>query len=338
MLFENVSILGLAHVDAPHRVSSAEIEDRLAPAFARFGMRPDILRTIAGIEARRFWDEGTMPSDAATLAAEKVLAETGLDRGRVGVLVNTSVCRDYVEPSTACIVHGNLGLRPHCRNFDLGNACLAFIDGMELVAALIERGEIDYGLIVDGEGSRYVIEQTIARMLSDEATPELLRAQFATLTLGSGAVAMVLARSDLAPEGHRFRGGVCLAASEHARLCRGQNEFMETDTRALLMAGVELAHRTWQRAHEVLGWTAEALDEMVLHQVSLVHTNTLAQRLGFDVAKCHLIFSELGNIGPAAVPITLSKAVELGRVKRGDRVALMAIGSGLNCAMAEVVW
>ncbi|MBT6490968.1 MAG: 3-oxoacyl-ACP synthase III, partial [Deltaproteobacteria bacterium] len=44
------------------------------------------------------------------------------------------------------------------------------------------------------------------------------------------------------------------------------------------------------------------------------------------------------NIGPASVPIVLSKVVDSGRVKSGDRIALMGIGSGLNCTMAEVVW
>jgi acyl-CoA:acyl-CoA alkyltransferase len=46
----------------------------------------------------------------------------------------------------------------------------------------------------------------------------------------------------------------------------------------------------------------------------------------------------MGNIGPASVPIVLARAVELGKIRRGDRVALLGIGSGLNCAMAEVVW
>jgi 3-oxoacyl-[acyl-carrier-protein] synthase-3 len=46
----------------------------------------------------------------------------------------------------------------------------------------------------------------------------------------------------------------------------------------------------------------------------------------------------MGNIGPASVPIVLAKAVQLGKVKAGDRIALLGIGSGLNCSMAEVVW
>ena len=43
-------------------------------------------------------------------------------------------------------------------------------------------------------------------------------------------------------------------------------------------------------------------------------------------------------MGPAAVPVTLSKAVEQGSIQPGARVALMGIGSGLNCAMAEIIW
>jgi acyl-CoA:acyl-CoA alkyltransferase len=50
------------------------------------------------------------------------------------------------------------------------------------------------------------------------------------------------------------------------------------------------------------------------------------------------IFSEHGNIGPASVPIVLSKLKEMGKLKKGQRVALLGIGSGLNCSMAEVVW
>jgi len=50
------------------------------------------------------------------------------------------------------------------------------------------------------------------------------------------------------------------------------------------------------------------------------------------------IFHEHGNIGPASVPIVLSKLKEMGRLKKGKRVALLGIGSGLNCSMAEVEW
>ena len=80
------------------------------------------------------------------------------------------------------------------------------------------------------------------------------------------------------------------------------------------------------------------LDELVLHQVSKVHTQSLLGALQLDMERSHLIFPEYGNLGPASVPFVLSQSAELGRIQEGSRVALMGIGSGLNCTMAEVLW
>ena len=127
MLFQHVAIAGLAHVDAPHRLSSDEINARLKPTLDRLGIRTDVLKDIAGIHARRMWDDNVLSSDVATLAWVKALADAGIAPERVGLLINTSVSRDYLEPSTASIVSGNLGMSELCQNFDVANACLAFI-------------------------------------------------------------------------------------------------------------------------------------------------------------------------------------------------------------------
>ncbi|MFN7701806.1 MAG: 3-oxoacyl-ACP synthase III [Deltaproteobacteria bacterium] len=339
MRFENVAILSVASVEAPNRVTSAELEARLTPFLKRLGFAPGVLASLSGVVARRFWDEGTQPSDAAARAAELALSQAGIDRARIGLLVNTSVCRDYVEPSTACLVHGKLSLSPDCLNFDVANACLGFINGMDLVAQSIERGVIDYGLVVDGESSRFVVDKTIER-LNATGDARAFADHFATLTLGSGAAAMVLARSDLVPSSvaHRYVGSVSLAATEHSHLCRGQVDGMVTDGQRLLQAGLELAQRTFDRARRELGWSPELLDEAVIHQVSRQHTDKLTERLGLTPARVHAIFPELGNVGPASIPLVLSQAAALGRLRKGHRVALMGIGSGLNCTMAEVLW
>ena len=160
----------------------------------------------------------------------------------------------------------------------------------------------------------------------------------ATLTLGSGAAAMVMARAELAPGAPRYRGGVTRAATEWNKLCRGNLDGMVTDTRMLLVEGIKLAQKTFQVARQKLGWAVEELDEFVIHQVSKVHTAAITKAMGIDPKKVMTIFGEHGNIGPASVPIVLSKLREMGRLKKGNRIALLGIGSGLNCSMAEVVW
>jgi 3-oxoacyl-[acyl-carrier-protein] synthase-3 len=318
MLYNNVVIKSVAAIDAPEVVDSSAVAERLAETIKRLDMPHNPLLDLAGIAERRLWEDGVAPSDGATLAAREALARADIDPKQVGILINTSVCRDFLEPSTACLVHGNLKLANTCESFDVGNACLAFINGMNIASNMLERGEIDYALIVNGESSRTINETTIERLAQSNVTLKQFKAEFASLTLGSGSAAMVMSRGDLEPDGHPYRGGVSRAATQFNMLCRGWNHQMWTDTRTLLTEGMKL--------------------HVVVHQVSKVHTESVIKAFGVDNQKVHRIFPHLGNIGPASIPTVLAKIVDQGRVQRGERLALMGIGSGLNCAMAEVVW
>jgi len=338
MKFENVSILGVEHVDAPHRISSQEIEGRLEPTMRRLGMPTDLLRQLSGIMERRWWDEGLRPSDGAAKAGERAIEASGVDRDRFGILVNTSVCRDYLEPSTACFVHNRLALPETCMNFDVANACLGFLNGMDIVANMIERGQLEYGLVVDCETSRFTTESTIERLIDPDVNEETFRLNFASLTLGSGAVSMVLGRSDLGQNGHRYLGGVSLASTEHCNLCIGNIDEMRTDNKALTVHGLELALKTWQKAVDELGWDTECHDHYAQHQVSKAHTQKLSNLIGIAWDSIYKLYPEYGNIGPAGIAIVLSKLEKEGWVKPGQRVAMMGIGSGINCTMGEVVW
>ena len=338
MLFQNVSIAGLAHVDAPHTLTSKAINEQLKPTMDRLGIRTDVLGDIAGIHARRLWDDEQQSSDVATLAARLAMQDAGVTADQIGLLVNTSVSRDYLEPSTASIVSGNLGVGEDCQNFDVANACLAFINGMDIAARMLERGEINYALVVDGETANLAYKKTLERLQSPEVTEEQFRNELATLTLGCGAAAMVMSRADLTPDAPRYKGGVTKSATQWNTLCRGNLDRMVTDTRMLLIEGLKLAQKTFVAAKAGLGWAVDELDQFVIHQVSQPHTQAVVKAFGIDPKKVMTIFGEHGNIGPASVPIVLSKLKELGRLKKGDRIALMGNGSGLNCSMAEVVW
>ena len=336
--YDDVVITGLAHVDAPHVVTSTDLETRLADTLARLRITPGLLEKLSGIAERRVWDEGTMPSEVAARAGEAALARSGVDREDIGALINTSVSRDHLEPSTASIVHGRMELSPEAVNFDLGNACLGFLNGMNIVSTMISSGEIDHGLVVAGETSRFAMESTIARLAADDSTRATFHEQFATLTVGSGAVGMVLSRAD-GPGGHRYLGGLGRASTiGNSRLCVGQADEMRTDSSGLLAAGMELAGRAWKEAVAAFEWEADSYDVYCLHQVSKVHTRAVSEQLGLDRDRFPSQFPRFGNTGPAGVPTVLSKAVEDGTVVDGTRVMLMGVGSGINAAAAEVVW
>lgn len=332
--YTDTVILSVCGVDAPRVVTSDEFDERLSATYERVGLRRGLLQGLAGISERRWWPRDVSFSDAAAMAGAKALAEAGVDPGQIGLLIDTSVARAHLEPSSAVAVHSALGLPTNCVNFDLANACLGFLNGMQLAATMIDAGRIDYALVVDGEGTRYTHEVTLDRLSRPDATREDVLAQFATLTLGSGAAAMVMGRADAHPEGHRFLGGVMRAATEHHELCIGDLESMHTDAKGLLDAGVALGASVWADARDEFGWAD--MDCYIAHQVSQVHTRAMCHALKIDADRVPLTFPTRGNMGPAAVPFTL--ATQADRLEAQDRVLLLGVGSGLNACFAEVVW
>ena len=329
------SVVSVAAVDAPIVVPSTQFDEALSGTYDRLGLRPGLLEDVAGIVERRWWPPEVSYADAAALAGEQALEASGVARERIGLLVDTSVCRAHLEPSAAVAVHRQLGLPSSCLNFDLANACLGFVNAMHLAATMIDAGQISHAVIVDGEGSRYTQQVTLERLAREQTTAEQMFAEFATLTLGSGGAAMVLGHSDEHPEGHRLIGGESRAGTQYNDLCIGDFDRMHTDTKALLDAGLEIADATWIAAREN-GRDWATADHYILHQVSAVHTKLMCKQLGIDPDLAPMTFPTRGNIGPASIPTTL--ALHQPEIRSGDTVILGGIGSGINTTASELRW
>ncbi len=332
---QHSGILSLATVEAPRVVTSDWIDEQLAETYQRNGLRPGLLAGLAGIEERRWWDDDVSFTDAAAMAGRAAIEQAGIDPSKIGILISTSVCKENLEPSVACAVHNQLGLSTSCLNFDIANACLGFINAMHLAATMLDAGTVEYALIVDGEGSRYTQQTTLERLRDSKSTAGDVFAEFASLTLGSGAAAMVMARKNRHGDVHRLIGGVARAGTEHNALCIGNLDRMTTDTHGLLVAGLDLAADAWDASKTDFDWT-DGLDWYILHQVSKVHTTMLCDRLAIDSTKVPLTFPKYGNVGPAAVPITLASVQD--QIEPGQRVLCMGIGSGLNTSFSEILW
>lgn len=342
MKFEQVAVEGLVGLDAEMVVTSEALEDRLAPVYQRLGLVPGRLELMTGIKERRFWKGPVQPSDVAARAGRKLLERTSVDPRDVGALVFCSVCRDQLEPASANRVHAELGLSPQCSVFDVSNACLGVLNGMLLVASFIELGQIEAGMVVAGEDGGPLVQGTIERLLHDgQVTRKSIKADFASMTIGSGACAVMLRRvrgpSDPSP---RLTGGALQAATEHHGLCIGGEAgsstlSMSTDAEALLEAGLEAARATHRQfVQDGFG----PVDRIMTHQVGRVHQRRLFDTLGLSIETTMSTFETHGNMGSVSLPLTWARAMESGFIQPGHRVGLFGIGSGINCAMLEVRW
>ncbi|WP_349829567.1 3-oxoacyl-ACP synthase III [Brevibacterium litoralis] len=330
----NVSLLSIAEVEAPVAVTSDSFDDRLQGTLDRLSLPRNLLQRVAGVHARRNWnDPGDFVSGAAE-AGRRALDQAGVAPERVGLMINTSVTRESLEPSVAVTIHHEMGLAPQAMNFDITNACLGFVNGMTVAATMIDGGHIDYAVVVAGEDASRVQDATIERLNRPDITREEYLEEFASLTLGSGAVAAVLGRTDRHPEGHRVLGGVTRGATWNHGLCVGDHHGMFTDTKGLLENGMELVTAAWAEAHED-DWDWQHMDRYVMHQVSNIHTNSIQKAADLAPEAIAKTYPVLGNVGPASLPITLARETDL---ERGDRILCMGVGSGLNTAMTEIVW
>lgn len=341
MLFQKVSLNAFAYELPPRLVSSAELEELLAPVYSRLKLPHGRLELMSGISERRFWEAGTRPSHGAALAGRKAVLSAGLAPHDIDCLINTSVCRDMIEPATASFVHRQLGLNERCLIFDLSNACLGFLNGMLVLASMIELGHVRHGLLVAGETAEDLVDSTIANLLTDsELTRKGIKSSFASLTIGSGAVALVMSRAE--STAHRLLGGAYLANTSHSHLCQGDGSMsgtmMNTDSEELLKRGVETAAKVWPIFLTELSWQPESIKRYFCHQVGSAHSRLLMESLQLDASKNFETLAQLGNVGSVSAPITMAMAVEQGQLVAGQRAAILGIGSGINCLMLGVEW
>ncbi len=349
MKFENVCIESVEHFLPDEIVTSDEIEQRLAPVYEKLKLPFGRLEMMTGIRERKFWEPGTRPSWASAMAGAEAIKSAGINKDDVGCLIHSSVCRDFLEPATAAVVHEKLGLRDDVMLFDLSNACLGFMNAMVIVGNMIDSGLIKAGLIVGGENGRPLVETTIENILQDvNLTRKSMKKMFSSLTIGCGAAAVLLTHASISKTGHRLLGGTVKTATEHNGLCQGgANEdissdgwkpLMSTDAESLLKAGCQLATKAWKETKETLGICEKSVKHFFCHQVGSAHRKLLFETLGIDMEKEFSTFSFLGNTGAVALPATFSIGIKERKVQKGDLIALMGVGSGLNCLMLGIEW
>ena len=330
----------------PNVVTSDDLEARLEPVYEALHFQRGQLEAITGIRERRFWDPEYKMHVGAIKAGQKALDASNITPADIGMLIYGGVCRDNLEPATACAVANGLGLSPDVQIYDVSNACLGVLNGMVQVANAIELGQVEAGMIVSCESARQIIDITIDRLIETKDM-DVFKKTIATLTGGSGAVAVILTNRSLSDSGHRLLGGTARSAAEHHQLCvwgpdtgipaSGLHK-METDSVRVLQNGVVLGIDTFKALRRELSWASDKPDKIICHQVGATHQRNILDAIGIAPSQDFTTFKFLGNIGTVSLPLTAAIASEREFLLPGDLVGFLGIGSGLNCLMLGLAW
>ncbi len=303
MKFQHASLAAIGCILPPRIVSSDEIEQRLSAVYQRLRLPEGRLEFATGIRERRVWNPGTRLSDCSILAGRAALHAAGIAGKEVQALIHASVCREFLEPATACRVHHELGLSQSAWVYDVSNACLGLLNATVQIATLIESGVISAGIAVGTENSLGLMESTIATLNQDPTiTRNSIKSAFASLTIGSGACAWLIV------DRRKFPGGTiqCAAARAHTENCdlcvsntdqagSAMQPLMDTDSELLLERGIETGAATFEALKQESGLSSNDFGNSVSHQVGLAHQRRILDRLGLPLERDFPTYPFLGN-------------------------------------------
>lgn len=264
---------------------------------------------MTGIENRGFWPNGEKPSDIATKACNNLFSKMPINKEKIDLLIHSSVCRDFLEPSTASIIQRKLNLSSHCQSFDLSNACLGFMNAISIAATMIDSKQIRYALVVSGENSGPLLSETISFLLNNnKLNRKDIKKYIANLTIGSAGVAFLLGSTNENPNKHEIIGYTHSSNSNANHLCQGNGNthslMMETSSEELLLKGIDLASKNWDQYKKEI--PTKSGSWFISHQVGSSHETLLKNKLNLQDYNTFNTYKNLGNTGSAALPITFS--------------------------------
>jgi 3-oxoacyl-[acyl-carrier-protein] synthase-3 len=299
-----------------------------------------------GIKERRHIVKGsgetttTMGVKAAKIAIER----SGIDKNDIDFIVFATISPDYYFPGPGVALQKELGLKT-IGALDIRNQCSGFVYALSIADQYIKTGMYKNILIVGSE------LQSIGLDMST-------RGRSVSVIFGDGAGAAVLSRADEG-DSSRVLSTHLHSEGEHAKelavLSPGMGGRWVTDILAdnnpddesyfPYMNGQFVFKHAVVRFSEVINEGLEAnnlsvsdIDMLIPHQANLRISQFIQKKFGLTDDQVFNNIQKYGNTTAASIPIALTEAWELGKIKKGDTIVLAAFGSGFTWASAVIKW
>jgi len=325
-------IAAVAHALPGHVVSNQAIIDA-----QRLRLKDAWVRANIGIEERRWCGEGETTSHLAAAVCTSLLERTGLRPGDVSRLIVATVSPDVMTPSTACIAQSIFAAGSTFPCVDVVAACSGFVFALDLARRCVQTGD-ERVLCVAAEVRSAFLDKQDRRtvmLFGDAAAGVLLE----RCRPGEVGVVSTRAHSD-----GRYWDAVSVPAGGVRRPASAETVAQREHCIAMKDGGLIFERAVAEMADLAARTVAEQglgvgdVDFFVFHQASGAIVAKACERLGVPPAKTHVNFARYGNTTAASVPLALSEARDLGLVRPGQLVLLVATGGGFTAGSALLRW
>ena len=314
------------------------------------------IRERSGVETRYYVEQGTATSDLGVGAAKKALEDAGVAKDEVDYIVFATMTPDHYFPGCGAILQDKLGVA-HIPALDIRQQCTGFIYGLQVSDALLKAGQARTVLLVGAEVHSGFMPWKAWDFLfgrgGEPPTPEekavVTRFRDRTVLFGDAGGAVVLR----AGEGERGILGFQLHSD-------GAN------FKDLYVPGVGFAHRPFVDEEQVREWrhvpemngravfklavsrmpqavrelcakqhlTVGDIDLLIAHQANLRISEGVQKALGLPDERVYNNIQKYGNTTAATIPIALDECRKSGRIKPGQLVCFVGLGSGFHWGAA----
>jgi 3-oxoacyl-[acyl-carrier-protein] synthase-3 len=296
------------------------------------------LERLTGIRERRVSGAGESSLDLAVRAAEDCLRTSRHDAEDLDAVISCSISKSHdgveqwLEPTMASAVAMAIGARS-AMPFDVSNACAGMLTGVFILNDWIRLGVVRNGLVVSGEHISPLGHNAASHIRS------ILSRELASLTLGDAGGALLLDATDDASPGIDFAGFTTLA--RHSRLCLAHPAAHEagarmfTRSRSIHQAAIAATPGLLQEALDGASLDIGDVDCVIPHQTSarairkgMAHvTDALG---GAPRHEAVVTVDRYGNTASTTHTVALVEELRAGRLSAGDRIALIALASGIE--------
>jgi len=291
------------------------------------------IRARTGIRERHVVAPGENTSDMAVAAARQALEMARVHPRDLGLIIVATSSPDYLTPPVSSQVQNALGAKG-VGAFTLVNGCTGFIYALATAQQFIANGSCDNVLVVGVELlSRFTDweDRSTCVLFGDGAGAVLLQVS----NQPSGVLSYVLG-SDGSGAQHLIMpaGGAAMPPSQET--LDNRLHYIRMNGNQVFRFATRILGKALRQAIQEAGLTKDDIDLFIPHQANKRIIDKAARDVGLPEEKVFMNIEHYGNTSAASVPIALCEALEQGRAKVGDTLALIAFGAGLTWASAVV--
>lgn len=288
------------------------------------------ITTRTGIRERRIRTENDTTSSMAVAAAHEALKVAGLSPKDLDLIIVATSSPDYLLPSVASQVQDMLGAE--CGAFTLVAGCSGWVYALTTASQFITAGMYSRVLVIGVEIISFAMDftdRTTCVLFGDAAAATVVEASdepggllaFELGSDGSGALALYV------PD-----GGTVSPITQ--RTIDERRQYMRMNGQEVFKFAVRTLGSSLKRTIYQAGLTPDDIDLFIPHQANARIIEAAARQMRVPFDKFYLNLDRYGNTSAASVPLALVEAIEEGRLKDGDLVAMCAFGAGLTWATA----